>query len=79
MLLPQSSRKQCTELAEAVRARTKAMRIRSRKTQEVLLSITISGGATEARPDDDAATLVARADAALYASKSAGRDRLTLA
>ena len=79
MLLPRSSRKQCTELAEAVRARTKALRIRSRKTQEVLLSVTISGGATQLQPDDDAASLIARADAALYQSKSAGRDRLTLA
>lgn len=79
MLLPRCSRKQCTELAEAVRARTKAMRIRSRKTQEVLLSITISGGATHLQPADDASTLIARADAALYQSKSAGRDRLTVA
>ena len=79
MLLPRSTRKQCTELAEAVRARTKAMRIRSRKTQEVMLSITISGGATHLQATDDPATLIARADAALYQSKSAGRDRLTLA
>lgn len=76
LLLPQTSLDQSVALAEAVRARTKAMKIRNRTTQEVLLTVTISGGVTAVRPDDDAAALISRADAALYAAKNGGRDRV---
>jgi diguanylate cyclase len=79
ILLPAASRDECVQLAETVRTRTKAMKIRNRKTQEVLLSVTISGGMAQMQPGDDAAALIARADAALYTSKHEGRDRLTVA
>jgi diguanylate cyclase len=79
ILLPRTTLEQSVNLAEEVRARTKAMKIRDRRTQEVVLSVTISGGVAAMQPGDDAAALVARADAALYASKKAGRDRVTLA
>lgn len=79
LLLPQTSLDQSIQLAEAVRTRTKAMKIRHRTTQEVLLTITISGGVAEMKPDDDASSLIARADAALYQAKSGGRDRVTCA
>jgi diguanylate cyclase (GGDEF)-like protein len=38
--------------------------------------LTLSIGVTEASPDEDAITLIARADQALYLAKSAGRDCL---
>ncbi len=76
LLLPQTSLDHSIELAEAVRNRTKALKIRNRTTQEVLLTVTISGGVTAMKPDDDAASLISRADAALYAAKKAGRDRV---
>lgn len=38
---------------------------------------TISGGITLVRPEDDAYTLVQRADGAMYESKHAGRNRMT--
>ena len=76
LLLPQTSLDQSIALAEAVRARTKAMKIRNRATQEVLLTVTISGGVTALRPDDDAAALISRADEALYAAKKNGRDQV---
>jgi diguanylate cyclase len=78
ILLPGASRDECVQIAEAVRHRTKAMKIRNRKTQEVLLSVTISGGMAELQEGDDATALIARADAALYQSKNQGRDRLTV-
>ena len=62
-----------------MRTRTKAMKIRHRTTQEVLLTVTISGGVAEMRPGDDASSLISRADAALYRAKSGGRDRVTTA
>jgi diguanylate cyclase len=40
------------------------------------LAITISGGITMAQESDTAETIVARADTALYAAKSAGRNRV---
>ena len=79
ILMPQSTQRECTQVAETIRTRTKAMKIRNRKTQEVLLSVTISGGLAEWQAGDDATSLIARADAALYRSKSDGRDRLTVA
>ena len=39
------------------------------------LNVTISLGAAEQLPDEDAAVLVRRADAAMYAAKEAGRNR----
>ena len=42
------------------------------------LQVTISMGATLMRSDDDADALIKRADALLYESKQAGRNRLTL-
>ncbi len=79
LLLPQTSLDHSVQLAEAVRTRTKAMKIRHRTTQEVLLTVTISGGVAEMRPGDDASSLISRADAALYRAKSGGRDRVTTA
>ena len=79
LLLPQTSLDHSVQLAEAVRTRTKAMKIRNRSTQEVLLTVTISGGVAEMQANEDAASLIARADAALYASKQGGRDRVTRA
>ncbi len=77
LLLPQTSLDQSIQLAEAVRTRIKAMKIRNRTTQEVLLTVTISGGVAEMKTDDDAAALISRADAALYVAKNGGRDRVS--
>ncbi|MDE2367689.1 MAG: diguanylate cyclase [Burkholderiales bacterium] len=76
LLMPNTTAQQATEVAEAVRMRTKSMRLRDRRTQDVVLTVTISGGVAQLAPDDDAYSLMARADAALYRSKAAGRDRV---
>ena len=78
-LLPQTAPAQGVQLAELVLQRTKAMKIRHRATQEVLFTVTISAGVAAMKDGDDAARLIARADAALYKSKAGGRDRVTLA
>jgi diguanylate cyclase len=79
ILMPQSTRQECTRVAETVRARVKAMTINSRKPGDAALSVTLSGGLAEWQASDDPTTLICRADAALYRSKSEGRDRLTVA
>jgi len=76
ILLPNCSLQQGMQVAETVRQRTRAMKIRDRKTHEVVLTVSISGGVATLRPGDDASALIARADGALYQSKQSGRDRV---
>jgi diguanylate cyclase (GGDEF)-like protein len=49
---------------------------RVRKLVESNLGLTISGGVAQAAEDDNPQSLLSRADAALYSSKSAGRNRV---
>jgi diguanylate cyclase len=77
ILLPDSTLEDSLRLAETVRACTKAMKLRDRRTQNVVLTITLSAGVAAARPGDDSSSLIARADRALYRAKEAGRDRVT--
>ena len=79
ILLPNTSLDQCVKMAELVCQRTRAMRIRDRRTNEVVLSVTISGGVAVLQSGDDAQRLIVRADSALYQSKKSGRDRVTCA
>ncbi len=79
ILLPHSTLGEAVRIAELVRVRVKAMKIRVRNTQQVLFSITVSGGVAALQPGDDSAALVGRADTALYESKNAGRDRMLCA
>jgi len=78
ILMPSTTVDDCAKVAETVRLRTKALKIRNRTTQEVLVTVTVSGGVAAMRPSEGAQQLVARADAALYASKNGGRDRVTV-
>ena len=79
ILVPNATLERTAQLAEDVRLRTKAMKIRDRRTHDVVLTVTLSGGVAAWRPGDDAAALVQRADSALYQSKKTGRDRVTRA
>lgn len=79
MLLPATSPERGLQVAEAVRQRAGAMKIRDLRSQRVVMSVTVSAGVASVRPDDDAPSWVARADAALYLSKQAGRNRVTSA
>jgi len=78
IVLPRCSLIEGAKIAETVRIRTKAMKVRNRATQDVLFTVTSSGGVAALQPGEDAAALIARADAALYASKHGGRDRVTM-
>lgn len=76
VLLPQCSLANAIAVAEACRQRVKALRVRDRRSQTVMLDVTISAGVAAINPEDDAPSLVARADTALYKAKHAGRDRV---
>lgn len=79
VLVPDTTLEECLKVAEQVRARTKALKIRDRRTQALVLTVTMSGGVALAQPEDDTHSLTARADAALCQSKQDGRDRITCA
>jgi diguanylate cyclase len=79
ILLPNVSNDEPLKMAELVNQRTRAMRIRDRRTKAVVLGVTISGGVAVLQPDDDAQRFISRADRALYQSKQSGRDRVTCA
>lgn len=78
ILLPRTPVTQAAQLAEAVRTRTRAMKIRHKGSQDLLLTVTVSGGLAESAPGDDAQALIERADQALYQSKHNGRDRVSV-
>ena len=76
ILLPNASISVAGQVAEAVRQRTKGIKIRDRRSNHVGISITISGGVAALRAGDDVKSLIERADRALYQAKMAGRDRI---
>ncbi len=79
VLLPSTTHADLTKLAELLRNRVKAMKIRNRTTSEIVATVTVSAGTAIASRGEDGASLIARADAALYKSKQGGRDRVTAA
>ena len=76
VLMPQTSMDAAVALAELIRHRVGDLKVRDRRTQHVVLTITISGGVAAMAAGDDASSLVARADELLCAAKAAGRDRV---
>jgi diguanylate cyclase (GGDEF)-like protein len=74
LLLPESH--DVTALAERLRATMAATPIVAHGQD---ITVTISAGISYLEPGDDLDSLLGRADAALYRSKAAGRDRVTVA
>jgi diguanylate cyclase len=64
---------------EEIRQEVASRSLKRRSTNEDLGAITVSAGIAERQPGEPSASLVERADNALYASKHAGRDRTTVA
>jgi diguanylate cyclase len=79
ILLPSTTLTKAVQLAEAVRTRTRGVRLRNKATNAVELTVTVSAGVAAWQPGEDARTLVSCADAALYRSKASGRDRVMVA
>jgi diguanylate cyclase len=64
------------ERAERLRRAVASKNLKSAKTQQSYGTITLSIGIAMFRPGDTAGAMVRRADAALYAAKGAGRNRV---
>ena len=62
---------------EIIRESVASRRLKRRSTNEELGAVTVSIGYAQRRPGEGTASLIERADAALYASKRAGRNRIT--
>lgn len=77
VVLPRTSMADGARVAEVMRRSASAMKIRDRRTQEVVIKVTVSAGVAALLPGDDASRWIERADAALYKSKQSGRDRVT--
>jgi diguanylate cyclase (GGDEF)-like protein len=69
LILPQTGATIAELVAERLSQAVRELSLAGRRQ-----NITLSIGLTEAVPDDDAITLIARADKALYQAKSEGRD-----
>ena len=79
MLLPGRTVDESVIIAEKVRQKIMAVRIKQRKTGDVISSVTASFGVARLAKGETVESLVARADAALYKAKEAGRNNVQLA
>lgn len=76
VILPRTPVSVARPIAERIRTTLAARKIVRRNTGEALGGITISVGAALYRPGEAPASLIGRADSALYAAKRQGRNRL---
>jgi diguanylate cyclase len=78
LLLPAGTPGDAQALAEQLRATIAASRIRRQGDHDPIERVTLSLGVALHRPGESARSFIDRADQALYASKAAGRDRVTV-
>lgn len=77
VILPGEDLASVTQALDRARSQIGSRLLRRRSTDEELGRVTVSVGVAQLYPGDSVATLVGRADKALYASKRAGRNRVT--
>jgi diguanylate cyclase len=78
-ILPDTPLRGAETLAERIRGLIEGGRIRQAKSTDELARVTISFGVAEYLAGEATEAFVKRADAAMYASKARGRNRITLA
>ena len=79
MIFPGESLPEVEAVLEAVRKEIGSRALRRRSTNDDLGAVTVSIGFAHWRGGETATSLLGRADAALYASKRSGRNRVTCA
>ncbi len=77
MLFPSETAAQAMQALEAIRIEVSSRQLKRRSTNDDLGAVTLSAGAAQRRPGESVASLMERADAALYVSKRGGRNRCT--
>jgi diguanylate cyclase len=78
VLVPEQPIEVAESVAQSIRKRVEQGKIRRRHGEDPIGGVTVSAGVAAWNRDDDLASLVERADRALYASKRAGRNRVTV-
>ena len=76
IILPGTTLENGLMLGDRIRRAVEARRLKKRRTNEDLGTVTLSIGVARIAPDDTVETLIERADACLYAAKNAGRNRV---
>ncbi|MHA3976303.1 GGDEF domain-containing protein [Halovulum sp. GXIMD14794] len=76
LVLPETPLAGAEALCETIRGAFAEILWISQSSREEIGHLTLSGGITVRRPEDDGLTLLARADDHLYAAKNAGRNRI---
>lgn len=79
LIFPKENRVQVEAALESIRKEIASRSLRRRSTDDDLGAVTLSAGFAQRRPGETASELLDRADTALYASKHAGRNRVTSA
>jgi diguanylate cyclase len=77
VLFPGETAAQAVAALDEAREEIGSRILKRRSTNEDLGAVTISGGVAQLKPEESPLALVERADAALYRSKGAGRNRIT--
>ena len=79
MIFPRESLPEVESALETIRKEIGSRALRRRSTNDDLGAVTVSIGFAHRRGGESASSLLGRADAALYASKRSGRNRVTCA
>jgi diguanylate cyclase len=78
VVLPETSLQDAEAVAERIRIAVAGQKIVRKASRQTLGSVTLSIGVAQLRPEESDEDLIARADAALYAAKHAGRNCVQL-
>jgi len=79
VLLPDTAIEGACQVAEKIRKKVEGCRIKRTIDNETVANITVSLGVSNYKVGESVADFFSRADAALYASKNDGRNRVTVA
>lgn len=75
LLLPGCNRRHARDIGEQIRLQVEA---KCRTVRDATVALTLSIGVVECGPNDNAATLIQRADEAMYQAKHQGRNRVVV-
>ncbi|MCG6203555.1 GGDEF domain-containing protein [Rhodopseudomonas sp. HC1] len=76
VVLPDTPLRQALMVADDIRRVVMSKELKKKSTGEILGRVTLSAGVSTLKPDDDADSLIERADACLYSAKRNGRNRV---